>query len=180
MDEKFLPKELLAVARRRAAERGFSSVSEYVGDLIWRDLQRRTTKSVVTTPANRVSRKWERRESVAAIRKRLLDGMFSRMKASEDPGFGYACGYRRKHIDRCAAITRDFVEKLSTVPKGQTAKIAEEVKRVVVKLNKLNASCGGALIETDQREDLCRLIQTAAYNSGLRSDQDVTAEWREW
>jgi hypothetical protein len=106
--------------------------------------------------------------------------MFSHMKASEDPGFGYACGYTLKHIDRCAAITRDFLEKLSMVPKGDTAKIAAEVKRVVIKLNKLNDSCGGALIETDQRENLAQLIHAAAYNAGLKSDEDITAPWREW
>jgi hypothetical protein len=54
------------------------------------------------------------------------------------------------------------------------------VKRVVLKLNKLNASCDGALIETDQREDLCELIQTAAKSAGLNSDQDATVSWREW
>ena len=106
--------------------------------------------------------------------------MYSYMKASEEPGFGYACGYTLKHIDRCAAITRDFLETLSALPKGDTANIVAEVKRVIVKLNKLNASCGGALIETDQREDLCLLIQTAAGNAGLEADQDVTAEWRKW
>ena len=180
MDEKFLSKELLAVARRRAAERGFPSVSDYVGDLILKDLNKRTAKSVASTPAKRVSRKRQRPESLAVIWERLLDGMFSYMKASEDPGFGYACGYALKHIDRCAAITRDFLETLSALPKGQTAKIVAEVKRIVVKLNKLNASCDGALIQTDQREDLCRLIQTAANKAGLKADEDVTAEWREW
>lgn len=111
-----LPKMLLAVARRRAAERGFSTVGEYT----------------------------------------------------------------LKHIDRCAAITRDFLERLSDVPRTDKEKIVAEVKHVVMKLNKLNASCDGALIETDQREDLCQLIQTAAINAGLKSDEDVTAPWREW
>lgn len=106
--------------------------------------------------------------------------MFSHMRASEDPGFGYTCGYTLKHIDRCAAIVREFIDRLSALPKGHTEQILAEVRRVVVKLNKLTASCDSALIETDQREDLCRLIHTAANNAGLRSGHDMTAEWRKW
>lgn len=106
--------------------------------------------------------------------------MFTYMKTSEDPGYGYACGYTKKHIDRCAKITREFLQKLSEIPKGQTQKILTEVKRVVVRLNKLNASCDNALIETDQREELCQLILTAAHKAGLKGAEDVTSKWREW
>ena len=181
MDEKFLSKTLLAVARRRATERGFASVSAYVDDLILQDLKKQPAVKSVSVPDGKpAARKPQRSESITVVRKRLLDGMFSYMKASADPGFGYACGYTLKHIDRCAAITRDFLETLSALPKGQTAKIIAEVKRVVLKLNKLNESCGGALIETDQREELCQLIQTAANKAGLKADEDITAEWREW
>jgi hypothetical protein len=180
MDEKFLPKELLAVARRRAAERGFSSVGDYVAELIRQDAAGKPAKAIALARTDRAPGNRRRRESVSTIRKRLLDGMFSYMKASENPGFGYACGYTLKHVDRCAAITRDFLEKLPTLPKGDAEKILAEVKRVVMKLNKLNASCDGALIETDQREELCQLILTAANNAGLKSDKDITAPWREW
>ena len=55
------------------------------------------------------------------------------------------------------------------------------VKTAVVKLNKLNDRCDGSLIETDQREQLCELIITAARGAGLSSDKyDITEEWREW
>ena len=39
----------------------------------------------------------------------------------------------------------------------------------------------GGRIETDQREQLCALIITAANRAGLVSGvYDITEEWREW
>jgi hypothetical protein len=54
------------------------------------------------------------------------------------------------------------------------------IKETVVRLNDLNDRCGGALIETDQREDLCQIILVAARGAGLTTLADVTEAWREW
>jgi hypothetical protein len=55
------------------------------------------------------------------------------------------------------------------------------VKTAVVKLNRLNEQCYGCLIETDQREQLCELIISAAKRAGLVSTvYDITEEWRDW
>ena len=134
------------------------------------------TKAGAKRPARvRVSR-----EPIRRIRKRLLDGMMSYMKASEDPGYGYTCGYQLKHIDRCAAIIDALHAEVSRRPKPTPERVLQSVKRAVSRLNKLNASCGGALIETDQREDLCQLIFAAAHYAGLNVTEDITEQWREW
>ena len=104
----------------------------------------------------------------------------SYMKASEDPGYGYTCGYRLKDIDRCAKIIDAFHNELSAKPKPAPDRVSEVVKQVVVKLNMLNAACGGALIETDQREKLCQLINVVARNAGSKVTEDITEPWREW
>ncbi len=54
------------------------------------------------------------------------------------------------------------------------------MRQVVLDLNGLNEESGGGLIETDQREGLCQLILVAALHAGLKTDEDVTEEWREW
>ena len=171
-----LPRDLQLKAERRARDRGFANVAEYLAELVRRDWA-----DTIAPAALRAVRPNKRRgESATVARKRLLDGLFSYMKASEDPGRGYACGYQLRHIDRCAAITRDYLKRLASPPMRNQERLLDEIRRVVQKLNRLNASCDGALIETDQREDLCQLILQAARKAGLKSDADVTEAWREW
>ena len=59
--------------------------------------------------------------------------------------------------------------------------IIAEVQKTVMKLNALNEKSHGGLIETDQREMICEIINLAAayagYDAGTR---DLTEEWREW
>ena len=58
--------------------------------------------------------------------------------------------------------------------------IMGQVKETVLALNVLNEKCEYELIETDQREDICKFIITAVNVAGLKTDEDVTEEWREW
>jgi hypothetical protein len=54
------------------------------------------------------------------------------------------------------------------------------VKDLVLKLNALNDRCQGSLIETDQREDICELIESSLTQASIPFEGDVTEEWREW
>ena len=55
------------------------------------------------------------------------------------------------------------------------------VRSAVLKLNELNARCGGELIETDGRETICAFIIRAGALMGFNAKgEDVTYEWREW
>jgi hypothetical protein len=193
-----LPKDLLAKAKLEAMRTGHRSLQAFLLHLIHEGLVRasvndsksaaailRKAKASIHTvrPPARIPVRGKgvrAREPVQKTRKRLLDGMVSYMRASEDPGFGYACGYRLKDIDRCAAVVDAFLTELSAIPKAQPELVLRAVKHAVLKLNKLNFSCNGALIETDQREDLCKLISTAAAKKGLELDGDITEPWREW
>jgi hypothetical protein len=58
---------------------------------------------------------------------------------------------------------------------------AARTQKTILRLNKLNEECDGSLIETDQREDLAKLINLAAKHAGLESSaDDITYKWREW
>ena len=57
------------------------------------------------------------------------------------------------------------------------------VKKLVLKLNKLNEQTEYAMLETDERESICVLVQDFAVACGLVNipeDDDVTGEWREF
>jgi hypothetical protein len=54
------------------------------------------------------------------------------------------------------------------------------VQRAVEALNALQARCDGHLIGTDQREQLCALVQRGAARVGVGHGEDLTVEWRAW
>ena len=123
------------------------------------------------------------------LKKAIIDGMFSFMKYGgaddeNDPEYDpeYDAGYTQRHIDQCSRIIDEFFGALANIPNlTRNESILKAVKAAVVKLNKLNEKYDGSIIETDQREQLCELIITAAKHAGLNSDvDDVTEEWREW
>ncbi len=59
--------------------------------------------------------------------------------------------------------------------------IMEQVKGVVLALNKLNEKTDCSLIETLEREGIWQIIQGSAVECGLSSPaDDVTEAWREW
>jgi hypothetical protein len=177
-----LPNRLYSKAAWRASESGHPTLADYVVSLIESDVAAAEASNTALRRAldGRTRPPVVSRQSFRSIRKRLLDGMMSHMKASEDPGYGYTCGYRLKHIDRCVAIIDAFHSELFIKPNPTPQRITDSVHRAVLKLNKLNAACNGALIETDQREDLCQLLLVAARKAGLKITGDITEPWRNW
>jgi len=77
-------------------------------------------------------------------------------------------------------IVDAYLAKAAQEPQLPQEQVLEAVKAIVLDLNRLNKECGGGLIETGQREDLCELILTAAAGAGLATDEDITEKWREW
>lgn len=53
------------------------------------------------------------------------------------------------------------------------------VKEVVIKLNELNDKYD-YFIETTEREELAEFIERGAKIAGLKFEEDITEEWREW
>jgi hypothetical protein len=55
------------------------------------------------------------------------------------------------------------------------------MKKIVLALNKLNEKCEYSLLETDEREMICDIINKSAKKAGIEeADEDLTAEYREW
>lgn len=124
-----------------------------------------------------------RERPIAAIRERLLEGMYEYMEPDPEEELDdedWDCGYTRRDVERCAAIIDGYLARIETVDATQQDRLREIVRETVVALNTLNDDCRCALIETDQREDLCALILTAARDAGLDTEADVTEEWRAW
>ena len=95
---------------------------------------------------------------------------------------GKECGYGAFHVLRCKTILCNYLKRLNRI-KVTDENIMSQVRRVVLRLNKLNNTTDGCLIETDGRESIWEIIQTAAIDCGLNvedEEEDITMEWREW
>ena len=100
------------------------------------------------------------------------------------------CGetdFSDRHIEKCADLMREYGKTLSnlTVPQGavRDKKIMAAVKKLVLALNKLNEKTDYAMLETEERDSICVLVQEFAVACGLTDipeDDDVTGEWREF
>ena len=95
--------------------------------------------------------------------------------------------FSEKHIEKCADLMRKYGNTLSglTEPQGASRdkKIMAAVKKLTLALNKLNEKTDYAMLETDERENICVLVQDFAVACGLTDipeDDDVTGEWREF
>lgn len=109
---------------------------------------------------------------LAELRAGLIEGMREFMA---DAGGDYAAS----DIAECEAILVDHLTAIRGAASREAA--LECVRETVLRLNALNARCGGTLIETNQREDICDLIIRTGYLAGFNGeDEDVTEEWRDW
>ena len=102
----------------------------------------------------------------------ILEGMRDYVADMEEPY------YPLEKVEECGRIIDEFLAAMAGA-RGEPAILAV-VKKTVLALNELNDECGGSLIETGQREDLCDLIERAANQAGLATDEDITEQWREW
>ena len=85
----------------------------------------------------------------------------------------------QEHVDRCDTILSGFLTTVHS-HSGADSLVVNDVKAVVLALNALNEECDYAIIETDQREEICALIEEAIKKAGLTPKNDITEEWREW
>lgn len=102
------------------------------------------------------------------------------MDGNDDFGSEFDCGYTQQHIVQCVGIVDQYVESLNSLNEPDDDVLRHAIEKVVRELNDLNDRAGGCLIETDQREDLCQIILVVAKQAGMKTDEDVTEEWREW
>ncbi len=87
--------------------------------------------------------------------------------------------YNKADVEKCRRLLDQHLVAISGARDRNSAK--ECVKATVMKLNELNEKAGYELIETDQREDICKYLIRAGALLGFNGpDEDVTEEWRDW
>lgn len=91
------------------------------------------------------------------------------------------CGYTAADVEECKLLLNSYLDELATMKDPADDEIMEQVKNLVLSLNELNEKLDYTLIETEQREAICEIVQTSATDCGLQEyDDDITEEWREW
>lgn len=109
------------------------------------------------------------------VKENIVSAMLDYMSEDDD------CGYSKRDIKKCERLLLKYLEKLGSLSNPTDELIMEQVKKVVLALNKLNDKTDCSLIETDAREEIWQIIQDSAVECGLRlPTEDVTEEWREW
>ena len=122
---------------------------------------------------------FEESGTVDEVEARMVAGMLGYMTpAADDPDF--RCPYGREEIDRCVAIVDGYLAALAATPPPDEKGIRRAIETAVLALNDLNERCDHELIETVQREQLATILMLAASHAGLRTEEDLTEEWREW
>ena len=94
---------------------------------------------------------------------------------------GEDADFTREDVEKCGEILTHYLESLAALAAPDNQQIMGCVEQVVLALNELSEETDYSMIETDERESICELIQTSAVECGLQDPaDDVTEQWREW
>ena len=96
-------------------------------------------------------------------------------------------------IDRTEPLLITFANEIKTISQQgieDFAAISAAIKYTVLALNKINVEFDHAVIETDEREQLCQYIDDVMESVSIDLDRlaehlncgrhEITDEWREW
>ena len=116
---------------------------------------------------------------ITEIKGRVIEGMESFMNHYIEDGDEPP--YTNENIKECEKILSVFINNISSLSDNEEMDIiTSSVKDTILKLNALNEKCDYNIIETDQREDICELINAVITSKGHTVEEDITEEWREW
>lgn len=105
----------------------------------------------------------------------LLHWMYDFIEDDDEPA------YLKEDVQECDDIVTAFITHIDTHPqKSDYTWILQQVETFVKALNALNAKHENQLIETNQREDLCNLVELVVLHAGHAYNTDITEQWREW
>ena len=105
--------------------------------------------------------------------KSIQYGMLDYIEGEEDPE------YSAEDVEQCITLLLEFMTFMDSEP--QTIETGtNEVQELVLSLNDLNARCFNCLIETSEREDICKFIDKVITEAGLKFDHDITTRYRQW
>ena len=92
---------------------------------------------------------------------------------------GTAYDYTNDDVDDCVEIIADLVAMIDS--SRDFGAILANVQSMVLRLNQVNSRCHGYLIEWEQREQICEIINRAArYANVGEFTRDLTEGWRNW
>lgn len=93
--------------------------------------------------------------------------------------YAYSYHYTQEDVSAIGEILDEYIDCLISA-EGNPDFISKCVRDAVLKINELNESCEGYLVDTWRRERLCAFINSAASTAGLSQEKDVTLEHRMW
>ena len=110
-------------------------------------------------------------------KKYLLHWMYDFIEDDDEPA------YQASDVEAFDQIISSFILTVLTADSEQKQNfewISGQIENLVRTLNTLNKKHDSVLIETDQREDICALIDLVIEATGHISVGDITKTWREW
>lgn len=117
-----------------------------------------------------------RDEELIALRNDLVEDMAGFLEELEEGG--EEAEYTTEHVERCGRLVDSLLAALSKAADEAAAR--DCVKMAVEDLNDLNEQAGEQMIETDQREQLCHIIDSAWERRGFGAADDIAGPWRRW
>ena len=109
---------------------------------------------------------------------KVIGGMISYMGFFDEDE---ECPFTKEDVAKCEKILSNYLESLNALANPTNTEIMDCVQKTVLALNQLNEDTDYSMIETDERENICELIQSSAVACGLQNPaDDITEEWREW
>ena len=105
----------------------------------------------------------------------LLHWMYDFIEDDDEPA------YLKKDVEEFDQIISLFIDDVSkSSHRSDFSWVLSQVEALVKKLNQLNLKHEHQLIEADQREDICALIDLVIKSAGHDGEGNVTEQWREW
>ena len=113
---------------------------------------------------------------IEATKKDILYWMFEYIKDDDNPP------YTESDVHNCDNILKKFISAVDdSFQSSDFEWVKVQVKEFVLTLNAFNEKHDYSIIETDQREGICELIDEVIKFAGHNIiNEDITEEWREW
>ncbi len=91
----------------------------------------------------------------------LLHWMYDFIEDDDEPA------YLVQHVEACDQILTSFINEVAkSQHKSEFSWLSAQIEDLVNKLNALNFKLDHQLIESDQREDICALVELIVRNAG--------------
>ena len=112
--------------------------------------------------------------AIDAKKEEILYWMLEFIKDNNDPP------YTEQDISECSLMLDHFIKDVAhSAHKSDFDQVKIKVREMVLSLNAFNEKHNHTIIETDQREGICELVDQVIENARHKVIDDITEEWRE-